>query len=361
MSQNNNMKKKEPLYLILILLMIFSLINNYSARYIMSSYNNYFIKELIWYIIGFIIIFIMSKINLSYIIKYSFLLYIFGNVLLLITLFFGVNVNGSTSWISFGFFNMQPSELLKIILIIFLYAFSKKYKNLSDFKYILITLIIILVPSILTFLEPDTGPIIIYFIIYLSFLITRKLNKWWYIGFIILLAFSISSFLIFYYYYQDSFINIFGTTFFYRMDRLTEFFKGEGYQINKALISIGASGLLGHGIRNIPEYFPEAPTDFAFTLLINNIGLLGAVIFLLIYFSLIYFIITKYEDNKILLLPVILILIIQFTINVLMNVGLFPIIGITLPFISYGGSNLLSYIIILGLVINVKKVSIDTC
>lgn len=360
MSQNNNMKKKEPLILILILLMIFSLINNYSAKYIMPSYNYYFIKELIWYIIGFIIIFIMSKININYFINISFLLYLFGNVLLLLTLFFGVNVNGSTSWINFGFFNIQPSEFMKVILIIYLYAFSKKYKNISDFKYILITLIIILIPCILTFLEPDTGPIIIYFIIYISFLITKKLNKWWYIGFILLIIISISSFLIFYYFYQDSFINIFGTTFFYRMDRITDFFKEDGYQINKALISIGTSGLFGRGIRNIPEYFPEAPTDFAFTLLINNIGLLGTIIFLIIYFSLIYFIITKYDSNKMLLLPIILILMIQFSINILMNIGLFPIIGITLPFISYGGSNLLSYMILIGLVLNVKKASIDT-
>ncbi|MDD4705730.1 MAG: FtsW/RodA/SpoVE family cell cycle protein [Bacilli bacterium] len=350
------MKKNISLILILILLMLVSLINNYSAKYIMVDYNNYFIKQLIWYIIGFIIIFMMSKINFNYLFKYSFWLYLFGNLLLLITLFWGVNVNGSNSWLSLGFINFQPSELIKIILIIYLYSFSKKYFYISNLKYILFISLIILIPSILTFLEPDTGAILIYIIIYISFLISRNLNKWWYILSSILIVLIISSFLILYYYFQDTFINIFGTSFFYRMDRITDFINGEGYQINKALISIGSSGLLGRGIRYIPEYFPEAPTDFAFTLLINNIGLIGGIIFLIIYFYFIYLIINKYSLNKNLILPIILILMIQFSINVLMNVGLLPIVGITLPFISYGGSNLISYMILIGLVINVKSI-----
>ena len=211
-------------------------------------------------------------------------------------------------------------------------------------------------PSILTFLEPDTGAILIYIIIYISFLISRNLNRWWYILGIILIVLVIGSFLVLYYFFQDTFINIFGTTFFYRMDRITDFINGEGYQINKALIAIGSAGLFGRGIRNIPEYFPEAPTDFAFTLLINNIGLIGAVIFLIVYFYFIYLIINKYYLNKKLILPIILLLMIQFSINVLMNIGLLPIIGITLPFISYGGSSLISYMILIGLVINVKSI-----
>ncbi|MDD2238500.1 MAG: FtsW/RodA/SpoVE family cell cycle protein [Bacilli bacterium] len=350
------MKKNIPLLLTLILLMLLSLINNYSAKYISLDYDNYFIKQLIWYIVGFFIIFIINKINLNYLFKYSFWLYLFGNLLLIITLFWGVNVNGSNSWLSLGFINFQPSELVKVILIIYLYSFSKKYIYLSNLKYILLTSLIILIPSILTFLEPDTGAILIYIIIYISFLISRNLNRWWYILGIILIVLVIGSFLVLYYFFQDTFINIFGTTFFYRMDRITDFINGEGYQINKALIAIGSAGLFGRGIRNIPEYFPEAPTDFAFTLLINNIGLIGAVIFLIVYFYFIYLIINKYYLNKKLILPIILLLMIQFSINVLMNIGLLPIIGITLPFISYGGSSLISYMILIGLVINVKSI-----
>ncbi|MDD4187685.1 MAG: FtsW/RodA/SpoVE family cell cycle protein [Bacilli bacterium] len=353
------MKNKKMIVILIFCLMLFSLINNYSARYILPSYNNYFIKELMWYFISFLVIFILSKINIDVLFKKSFYIYLLGNLLLLLTIFIGTNINGSTSWIIIGPVSFQASEFMKIALILYLCTISSK--ELSDFKYILITLLIVLIPSFLTFLEPDTGAVMIYFVIYIAFLIMRKLNKWWYIsaiGFIFIISIS---FFIIYYYYQDLFINIFGTSFFYRMDRITDFINGDGYQLNKALISIGSSGLFGRGIRNIPEYFPEAPTDFAFALLINNIGYLGIMLFIFIYSLLIYNIIKIINDkNKLFIFPVVGLLLFQFTINILMNIGLFPVIGITLPFISYGGSNLLSYMIIIGLILNIKKVSFDT-
>lgn len=341
--------------------MLFSLINNYSASFIMTSYQNYFIKELIWYVLCFFIIYLMSKINIEILFKYSFYFYILGNILLLLTLFIGINVNGSKSWIILGPFGFQPSEFMKVFILMFLYYFSIINKNLSNFKYVIYTLGLIIIPSILTFFEPDTGAVSIYFIIYLAFLINRKLNKWWYILSLLFILLIGSSFFIIYFNYQDLFIKIFGTSFFYRMDRITSFINGEGYQINKALISIGSSGMLGKGLKNMPEYFPEAPTDFAFALLIKNIGYVGIMIFLFTYASLIYFLIKMInKKNQTLLFPIIILLFFQSSINILMNIGLFPIIGITLPFISYGGSNLLSYMIIIGLVLNIKKVSLDT-
>ncbi len=352
---------KNKIIFLLIVFMIFSLINNYSAFFIMDSYQNYFIKELIWYILGFFIIYLMAKVNIEILFKYSFYFYILGNLLLLLTLFIGTNVNGSTSWIDLGPFNYQASEFMKIFILMFLYYFSTINKKLSDWKYIVYSFGIILIPSILTFLEPDTGAVLIYFIIYLAFLIDRKLNKWWYILSVLFILIIGSSFFILYFNCQDLFIKIFGTSFFYRMDRITSFINGEGYQINKALISIGSSGLFGKGLKHMPEYFPEAPTDFAFALLIKNIGFVGILIFVLSYAALIYFLIKMInKQNKTFLFPVIILLIFQSSVNIFMNIGLFPIIGITLPFISYGGSNLLSYMLIIGLVLNIKKVSIDT-
>ena len=359
MSQNNNMKNKKVILILVFCLMLFSLINNYSARYILSSYDNYFIKQLVWYLVSILSIFLLYKINIDVLFRKSIYLCILRTLLLLLTIFIGTTVNGSTSWIAVGPFSFQASEFMKIALILYLSMISTK--DISDFKYIIITLIIVLIPSILTFLEPDTGAVMIYFVIYIAFLIMRKLNKWWYITVIGVSLISVSLFFVLYYYYQDIFINIFGTSFFYRMDRITDFVKGDGYQLNKALVSIGSSGMFGRGLRNIPEYFPEAPTDFAFALLINNIGYIGIIIFIFIYSLLIYNIIKIINDqNKLFVFPVVFLLLFQFTVNVLMNIGLFPVIGITLPFISYGGSNLLSYMIIIGLILNIKKVSFDT-
>jgi len=353
------MKQKRQLLTIIFILMLFSLINNYSASYIMGIYNNYFLKELIWYIVGFIIIFLMIKLNISLLYKYSFYLYLLGNLLLIITLIFGNEVNGAKSWLQIGPITFQPSEFMKIFLIIYLYYFSNKYEKLNNFKYIYKSLIILLIPSILTFLEPDTGAVILYVVIYLGFLINRGLNKWLYIlsGAILLMLASVFVYL--YYYQQPTFINIFGTSFFYRMDRITNFYNSEGYQIERAIISIGSSGMFGHGIRNLPQYIPEAPTDFAFALLISNVGFIGIIIFLIVYATLFLNLLkVMNKQNGSLILPILLMLFVQFSINVLMNIGLFPIIGITLPFISYGGSNLISYMILIGLVLEHRRLII---
>jgi rod shape determining protein RodA len=344
------MKKKE-LIISLILLMIISIVNNYYAASLNNLYHLYFIKQLVWYILGFISIFIISKINLDYLFDKILYIYILGNLLLILTLIIGVNVNGSTSWINLGFFSFQPTEFMKICLILLLRKISLN-KNYSDFKYLFICFIIVLIPSILTFLEQDTGPIIIYLIIFLTFIFMKKINKFYYIGGISLLLLISVSFFILYFNYQDFFIQIFGNKFFYRMDRITNLINGKGYQIKQALLSISSSGLFGIKKR---IYFPEAPTDFAFTLLISNFGFIGMMVFLIIYFYFFYSLST-FKDRY-LLYPIYYILLIEYSINILMNIGLFPIIGITLPLISYGGSSLLSFMILLGFILNKKSIS----
>lgn len=318
----------------------------------MDSYNNYFIKQLLWYLLSFLVIFLMFKVNIKVLYKYSFYFYLLGNLLLLLTLLIGKNINGSRAWLSIGYIGIQPSEFMKIALILYLREFSLKYK-IGDFKYILFTLIIVLVPSILTFLEPDTGAIIIYLIIWVVFLGLKKLNKWYYIVGGGLIVLGLTSFFIMYYQFQDNFISIFGSSFFYRMDRITSFLNGSGYQINEALKSTSNSGLFG--LKN-KVYFPESTTDFAFTLFISNFGIVGVIILTIIYTYFIYSLL-HYESDKYLLYPFIFIFLFQYIINILMNVGLFPIIGITLPFLSYGGSSLISFIILLGLILKEKTPS----
>ncbi len=355
------MKQNKKIIYLLILLMIFSFINNYSAKFILSIYHNYLIKQFLWYVCGFLIIYIVSKINLNFIFKNSFVFYILINILLIFTLFFGVTVNGSTSWLRFGFFNIQPSEFAKVILVIYLYYFSIKNKNISNIKYIIVTFFIILIPSLITFFEPDIGGVMFYFIIYVGFIMTRKIDKRWYLFVLSLVLVFGFSFLRMYFFNQEKFIKIFGTSFFYRMDRITDFLDGDGFQINRAIVSTGGAGLFGRKLGNILEYFPEAPTDFAFVLLISNIGFIGIFIFLVFYSYFILLIIKKIKYNKILITPIALMLIMQFGINIFMNIGFFPVIGITLPFISYGGSNLISYMILIALVLNEKSINKKKC
>ncbi len=330
--------------------MLFSIVNNF---YSISS-NNYYIKQLLWYILGFILVFLIYKMNTNLIFKYSLYLYLFGNFLLLLTLLIGSYVNGARAWLNILGFSFQPSEFMKIFLILYLTHFTYKY-NLSDFKYILLSGLIIIVPSILTFLEPDTGGVIIYLIIWITFLFLKKINKWYYIISIVISITLISTFFILYYFYQNIFIDIFGTNFFYRMDRITNFINQEGYQLNEALKNISNSGLFG-----IKEkvYFPESNTDFALTLLISNFGIVGLFIFLISY-NLLFYLLGKLKSDTYILNSTLNILIFSYVANILMNIGLFPIIGITLPFLSYGGSSIISFMILLGFMLK-EKASFDT-
>ena len=342
------MKKK--FIITLLLLIIISIVNSYYGKYYLDSYSNYYIKEIIWFSTGLILIYLLSKININLILNNSIYLYIFGIFLLIYTLIWGVNVNGSTSWIRIFGISFQPSEFMKIFLILILRYVTINYK-LSDFKYIFICLILTIIPSLLVFLEPDTGPIISYIVIFISFIVIKKINKWYYIFSIFILLLCCSLFTYLYIYNRDYLINIFGSNILYRIDRLTSFINREGYQIETAIKSISLSGIFGIKKR---VYFPEAVTDFAITLLIANFGLFGLTIYLIIYGLFIYYF-SNLSKDKYLIKPCLNFIVIQSIINLLMNIGLFPIIGITYPLLSYGGSSCISILLIIGIIYNMDN------
>ena len=346
------MKKKYLTIIFLIIIMLFSIYNLYNSKIMLKSYSNYYIKELIWWVIGFLVIIISSRLNLDIIFKKSKYLYVLGIILLVITHFFGITINGSTSWLKVGLVSIQPSEFMKIPLILSLRSIS--LRNYSNIEYFIYALVLILIPSIIVVMEPDTGAVIIYFLIFITFIFMRKYNKWFYIISALLLFCIILIFIYLYLFQRDLFIKVFGTTLFYRIDRITNFLNQDGYQRNQALASLRSSKLFGRGEL---IYFPESTTDFAFTFLVSQIGIIPGIIFLIIY-SLLIIILNSIKTDKYIKGAFITIISFQFIINVLMNIGFFPIIGITLPFLSYGGSSLLSYIILITLIL--KKVSNDT-
>ena len=270
-------------------------------------------------------------------------------------------MNVSSAWINLGFISFQPSEFMKISLLLYLSKFISEYRG-GELKLILKVLIITLIPSVLTFLEPDTGAVIIYLVITFSLLFMSKIKKKWfiYLGFITILLLIIFS--IIYFKNSDLFIKLFGTSFFYRMDRIIYFFNKESLQLENALVSIGTAGILGSGIKSIPINIIEAPTDFAFSLLVTKLGIIGCFLLLVTYLSL-FLIIIKYllnaktMINKLFITGFLSMLLFQTSYNILMNIGLLPIMGITLPFISYGGSSLITYFIIYYLFLNMLKIS----
>ncbi len=341
---------------------IISLLSIFTAQKISSNnLDNIIIRQIFFYIIG-IIILLLAYYNKKRITKYSLLLYFFFNILLLLLLIMGISINGSKCWLLIGPFSFQPSEFMKIILIVIIAQILSKYRSKKNMKkegkMLLIIAILLLIPSVLTFLEPDTGVVLIYFIITISMILYRGINKKWYWVLLSILA-LLGIIIIFLLLYKREFlINFIDNNIFYRIDRILNWQKQSGYQLENSLITIGSSGLLGFGINRVPLYYPEANTDFIFTTYSSIFGFIGNII---LFIAIVYFDgnILKLCKKKIkksdeyILIGLFSMLIYQQIQNIGMTVGLLPITGITLPFISYGGSSLLSYMFIIGIILRI--------
>jgi rod shape determining protein RodA len=244
--------------------------------------------------------------------------------------------------------------------------FLKKHPSPSvkeEFFFLIKVGIVVLIPSVLTFLQPDTGVVLIYLLITIIMLFISGIRIRWFIllfGGIFLCIFSV---LFIYFQNQDTFVHIFGTSFFLRVDRLLDWSNKSGFQLQNGLYSIGSAGLFGHGIGATPLYFPEAHTDFIFAVFASNFGLLGSLFLLccILFFDL-KLIQTALKTNsnvyKFITAGIVGMLLYQQVQNIGMTFGVMPITGITLPFISYGGSSLLSYMIMIGIVFNISHESL---
>ena len=353
----------------ILLFSIISIISIYSTKRLLSiEYQNLWIKQIIWYIIGFILAYSTMHFGNKFLYNNAYIFYIIGIILLLLVLPFGVTVNNATCWFKIPLIGtIQPSEFMKIFLIITLSRmindFNDTYKNpdpIDELKFIIKILVIVFIPSLLTFIEPDTGAVIMYLIITFTMLFIGGLRKRWFILTLSTIVIFLGIFLSIYYLNQDLFIDIFGTSFFYRMDRITNWSTSDGLQLKNSLIAIGSSGTTGHGINKTPIYFPEMQTDFIFAVFASNTGLIGSIslIIIIIFFDLTLISYANKTFNyidKYAISGIIGVLLFQQIYNISMTLGLLPIMGITLPFISYGGSSLLSYMLLLGIIFNISN------
>jgi len=286
-------------------------------------------------------------------------------------LFFGSSINNARCWFQIPYIgSFQPSEFMKIILIIIISKMTNEYNEKynsptikEEFIFLLKILFVVAIPSILTFLEPDTGVVLIYILITIFILFTSGIRIRWFILLVSIVLTGISIILLIYFFNKDLFINVLGTDFFLRVDRLLDWSNKSGYQLENGLVAIGSGGLFGHGFNNTPLYFPEPQTDFIFAVFASNYGFIGSTILLLIilFFDLNLINLAKESKkiNKYIIAGILGMLIYQQFQNIGMTLGIIPITGITLPFISYGGSSLISYMIIIGLTLNISKEKIS--
>ena len=365
-------KVDKGILIAVIIFAIISVVTIYSAQGLLAKdMQNLYTKQIMWYGIGFVVAYLIMFIGNDFIIKHINILYIIGVLLLGLVLIFGATINEAKCWFVLpGIGNFQPSEFMKIILIIMEAKMIDKFHQdnespsaMDEFKFLIKMLIVVAIPTLLTFLEPDTGVVLIYLLITFVMLFISGFRFRWFLIVITLVAAAVVGLLAIYFLNKDLFIKIFGTSFFLRIDRLLDWSNGSGFQLKNGMTAIASGNIFGNGFNNTPIYFPYPQTDFIFAVFASNFGLVGSVflIGLIIYFD-IKLITTAIHSNKninkYIIAGIIGMLIYQQFQNIGMTIGIMPITGITLPFISYGGSSLLSYMIVIGIIFNISNDSL---
>ena len=296
-----------------------------------------------------------SFINIKYWFSIGYLSYLGIAVLLICTYFFGITSSGSKRWIDLYFINLQPSELMKIFIILCLakYFHRMKLQNVNSIYTILTSLIIILLPMGLVIVQPDLGTSVLIAISGIAVLWFAGVNYKYFIytllGFVISLPFIIA----FLKPYQKlrvlSFLNP-------DRDPL-----GAGYQIIQSKIAVGSGGIFGKGFlkgtQSYLEFLPEKHTDFIFTLFSEEFGFVGSIILLLVYAIIIYRIIAIGANSRSYFAKIFCYsfgasIFVYITINMSMVLGLLPIVGSPLPIMSYGGSSMLATMTGFGIVMS---------
>ena len=358
------MKRTSKLLILsVILLMILSLFMIYSASYIWAEYKfdnpfKYVINQGIFVLLGIILLFIVSKINYKIYYDKANLILLICLILLILVLIPGLGIvrNGSRSWFGIGSFSIQPSEFSKIGLIIFTSKYlSKSNKFLKNYKKgVFPILFILLLIFGLIMLEPDFGTGMIIVVTIIALLFIAGVNMKFFLYFCLLGIMGIVGLIIIAP---------------YRMDRITSFLNpwsdplGTGFQIIQSLYAIGPGGLFGTGYLNSRQknfYLPEPQTDFIFSIIAEEFGIVGALVVLSLFALLLTCCIKitlKQEDKfaKYLCFGLTFQLIVQVIMNLSVVIGLIPVTGVTLPFLSYGGSSLLTSLIGIGIILNISK------
>ena len=339
----------------ILLLGFLSLTTMYSTDggKILFHTKSHFVKLIIFTLMMLVISFI--NIKFWFFIGYLFYILVIG--LLVWTYLFGIQSSGSQRWIDLYFINLQPSELMKICIILCLakYFHRMKLENVNSIYTILTSLIIILLPMGLVIVQPDLGTSLLIAISGIAVLWFAGINYKYFIytmlGFLILLPFIIS------------FLKP------YQKLRVLTFLNpdrdplGAGYQIIQSKIAVGSGGIFGKGFlkgtQSYLEFLPEKHTDFIFTLFSEEFGFVGSALLLIIYTIIIYRIVAIGATSrsffaKLFCYSFAAAIFVFITINMSMVLGLLPIVGSPLPIMSYGGSSMLATMIGFGIVMSAR-------
>jgi len=321
-----------------------------------EGYDN-FKKQILFAVIGLVFMLILGLSNYAGLRVYSRLLWLVCFVLLILVLFVGSVVHGTQGWLSLGSFNIQPVELAKVVLIIVLAKFfSNRLQNFTETKHIIVSLILCLSLAVPVLLQPDLGSAAVLLgIWFIMLLLTGIRKRTVLLLFLLLAVVAVMGWTVFLKDYQKERIMVFLDP---QSDPL-----GSGYNVTQSVIAIGSGKIwgrgLGFGSQSQLKFIPEAQTDFIFAVIAEELGLFGVflVVFLwaLIFYRLLLIAKGARDDfGMFLVLGVMSIFFWHLMINMGMNMGIMPVMGISLPFLSYGGSFLIVAMLLVGMAQSVK-------
>ncbi len=380
-------------------LIAFGLLAIYSASNGVGAIDLFY-KQLAWFGIGLIVMAVIYYTDYRKIMEYSYGLYVVGLFLLVLVLFFGTKVSGATSWVRVGFIGIQPSEIAKVTTVLALARYlSSDNTDITSLSDVLFALAIAVIPAGLVMLQPDMGTTLTYLSFIFPVMIMAGFNVYYLllimipflltiVGFfniylLITLTIFVFAVLIFMrkgFHFSQLIVSLFGFagglfTFRFAADilqphqmrRIQTFLdpmsdpQGAGYNALQAKIAIGSGGIFGKGFLEGTQtqlrFIPAQWTDFIFCVIGEEMGLIGSIILLSLFLALFLRIlwlvsVIKNKFVELTLVGFVSLWLVHVMINVGMTIGLFPVIGVPLPFLSYGGSSLLGNMVMVALALN---------
>ena len=362
------MRKIDRIILFIVaIILLFSLLTLYSSCYQKGEFirRDIFFRQLIWVFIGLFFVFVLCNVDYRKLWDFAWPLYIFVFFSLVLVLIFGRTRLGAQRWLELGGFNFQPSEFGKLVIILILsrYFSQKSFEDLRAFKNksslikgFIIPLSLILVLALLVAIQPDLGTAIIYLFLFMFLIFFVGVRLRFIVSFLCLILLSSPFFWFFLRGYQK--------------DRLLVFLNpnrdplGAGYTIIQSKIAVGSGRLFGKGwfagTQSQFNFLTERHTDFIYSAIGEEWGFLGSVILVALFYILIRRILklsllVHDPFAKNLCVCIASLISIQFFINIAMTIGFMPVVGLPLPFFSYGGSSMVSFLLLIGIVLNISK------
>ena len=355
----------KTIFLLIIILfslgLFFSLVSTSLIASDKLDTNNYFFffKHLVYIFIGLLTLVFFSSLSEKNLFRFSIYLFFITLFFLFLVPIFGTEVKGSKRWLNLFFLpQFQPIELLKPFIIIFVATILCSEKNYNIYIKYLLTIIAIIPTGLLLIMQPDIGQTLLVFLSWAILVFVSGINLLFILLFISL---SIISLL---------YVVFFIPKFIYIKSRILSFFNPDGgthnFQSDKAIEAISSGGFFGKGIGEgtLKTRVPEAHTDYIVSVISEEFGVIAIIFLLILFLFFIYSVfkkiyLEKSEKNKLVLTGAISLIIFQALIHLGVNIRLFPTTGMTLPFLSYGGSSIVGVSILSGIILNLTKRKID--